>query len=565
MALSNLKKLVEVIAVLSSLILGSATLWHFGVPAYRHFKEQRSLRQAHSFFQSSDFQDAWLALRQVLVLNQTNVDACRTMADLAGIAHSPEEVTWRRRVAEIDPCPERRLELASCALHYEPPPFVLATTTLEALRKSATNTPAFHVICAERAIRLNRIPEAERELQEAMRLEPTNQLHALNLSVLRLQSGDAKAATEARANLKALSADPAYALAALRSLAADSYSRKDWPAALHLSGQVLQNSNSAFADRIQRLSILHDSSSADFSSYLHSLQQVAQTNTGSIAALATWLNGNGQAGRTVSWVKGLPENIRAQRPVAMLLADAYMIRRDWTTLQKWLPTQNWDEDEFVRLAILSRVWRKEGAVDVATANWRKALSAASDHPQKLSTLASLAQGWGWTNETEDATWEFARQFHDRSALLALEKAYYLRGNTAGLLRVYATVFDQQPTNALVMNNLATVSMLLKTNLSNAYGLAQEAYSRAQTNGSIASTYAFSLLLQGKTNQAVQVMTKLSERDLRDPSTALYYALLLSASGRAEEAKPYRALAASARLLPEERDLLEHSSRLTSAN
>jgi hypothetical protein len=51
------------------------------------------------------------------------------------------------------------------------------------------------------------------------------------------------------------------------------------------------------------------------------------------------------------------------------------------------------------------------------------------------------------------------------------------------------------------------------------------------------------------------MANLSEDELRQPSTALYYAILLSACGQTEKATRYRVLAERGPLLPEERALL----------
>jgi tetratricopeptide (TPR) repeat protein len=602
-----------VIAASCLLVIAAISAWFFARPVYHRYKERRSLGLAECFMKQAEYKKAWLSVRQVLALNPTNIEGCRIAADLADLSHSPAAVGWRQKIAELSPTTDNRLMLASCALRNEVPPYPLATKTLESLARDATNQASYHVLSAERAIRLNLIAEAVQHLEAAMRLDPTNQVHALNVAVLRLQSSDPSTAAQARSRLHALSAHPEYGLIALRSLATDSFNRKDWPAAIQFSSRVLTNTNSTFADRIQHLSILQgteigdrsskfgpnsqgakledrsskfgsqlpspnfdsgpnsqllspnsdlrsptsDLLSPNFHTFLATLQQTAATNVANIADLASWMNANERPAQTVTWLKALPADVRSQMPLPLLLAGAYMIQKDWTTLQTWLHDQKWDDQEFMRFAILSRALRGQGEEEVGTINWNKALRAASDRPELLAALANVAQGWGWTNQVEEALWASAKQYPaESSAFLALERHYYFRGDTRSLFRVYSAMLEQNPNDLLARNNLATVCWLLKTNLDRAHPLAHDVYEQHQTNPVIASTYAFSLHLQGKTAEGLEVLGKLSGDDLRRSGVATYYAVLLKAADQTNKAQAFRQLAERGPLLPEERTLLD---------
>jgi hypothetical protein len=571
----SMRKFVSV--ALCLLLIAAIGAWFFARPAYHHYKERRSLGMAKGFMKQAEYKKAWLSVRQVLALNPTNIDGCRIAADLADMSHSPAAVGWRRKIVELSPTTDNQLMLAACALRNEARPFPLATKTLESLTRDATNQASFHVVSAERAIRLNLIAEAVQHLEAAMRLDPTNQLHALNVAVLRLQSSDPSTAAQARSRLHALSAHPEYGLIALRSLATDSFNRKDWPAAIQFSSRVLTNTNSTFADKIQHLSILAGPRTKDqgprtgdkadsptpqlptpnFDTSLATLKQTAATNVANIADLASWMNANERPAQTVTWLKALPVNVRSQMPLPLLLADAYMIQKDWTTLQTWLHDQKWDDQEFMRFAILSRAFRGQGEEEVGNINWNKALRAASDRPELLAALANVAQGWSWTNQVEEALWASAKQYPaDSSAFLALERDYYFRGDTRSLFRVYSAMLEQNPNDLLAKNNLATVCLLLRTNLDRAHPLAHDVYEQHQTNPVIASTYAFSLHLQGKTAEGLGVLGKLSGDDLRRSGIATYYAVLLKAADQTNKAQVYRQLAERGPLLPEERALLD---------
>src|SRR5439155_9440059 len=152
--------------LISSLILVLAGLgFWFGRPAYRHYKEKRFVAQAERFMKQSEFPKAWVSVRQVLRLNPNNVRACHIMADLTESSRSPQTVIWRQRVASLEPTLDNRLALASCALHFDNPPYRLATETLKEIGAEGESLPAYHVVAAELAVRMDQFAEAERQLQ----------------------------------------------------------------------------------------------------------------------------------------------------------------------------------------------------------------------------------------------------------------------------------------------------------------------------------------------------------------------------------------------------------------
>ena len=97
---------------------------------------------------------------------------------------------------------------------------------------------------------------------------------------------------------------------------------------------------------------------------------------------------------------------------------------------------------------------------------------------------------------------------------------------------------------------------LKLNLTKVYEQAKELYTERPDHAVIASTYAFALHLRGNTPEALSVLQKLKPEALEDPSVALYYGVMLSASGQPDQARKYLGLAQPTKLLPEEKHLLE---------
>ncbi len=93
---------------------------------------------------------------------------------------------------------------------------------------------------------------------------------------------------------------------------------------------------------------------------------------------------------------------------------------------------------------------------------------------------------------------------------------------------------------------------------NPHALALEAYQSVGTNADAAATYAFSLYLQHKPADALKVLEKMKPADLENPSIAGYYGLVLQATGNKSKARKYLDLTAKAKLLPEERTLMERA-------
>ena len=97
-------------------------------------------------------------------------------------------------------------------------------------------------------------------------------------------------------------------------------------------------------------------------------------------------------------------------------------------------------------------------------------------------------------------------------------------------------------NEALKNNLAATALLLKTNLTQACQWAAEAYAEAPTNADVVCTYAYALHLQGRNQEGLAAMQKLKPAQLEQRSVALYYGILLCATGKAGDAQPISQIA-----------------------
>src|SRR5262249_23941476 len=92
-----------------------------------------------------------------------------------------------------------------------------------------------------------------------------------------------------------------------------------------------------------------------------------------------------------------------------------------------------------------------------------------------------------------------------------------------------------PEDRSVRNDLATTGILLKTNLDRVHQTAYELYSEAPEDACIASTYAYSLHLQGDTSEGLAARERFNSENLGPPNIALYYWILLQSNGQTAKA------------------------------
>jgi tetratricopeptide (TPR) repeat protein len=529
----------------------------FGRPYYRQIKERHSVKQAQAFLERHDFRSAYLSARQALLINSNNVQACGIMVKLADVAQSPTALDWQRRVVELDPTIENKLLLASTGLRYQSPPFPLTTKILGELPGAATNHVEFYVVSSELALRMNRIADAQSFLESASRLQPTNLQFQMNIAVIRLGSTNPAESSGGRAALKGFLADTNYTPQALRSLVADCMVQKDLPGAFNYSTQLLASAQSTVGDRLQHLTILQQLQSAELPAQLKIAQQQSATNSAAAAATASWMIASGRSTDAADWLNSLNTAIRSQSPVRLALVNCYFADTNWLALMNFTSKGDWDEMDFLREAYLSHAWAQLDDPGAADGQWSAAVAKAGVRFGALTTLLGLANRWGLQREREDLLWQITKLFPaERGAWQELERDLFVAGDTRKLNQLYALLLSFFPQNADIKNNLAVTSLLLKTNLNQAYAWANEVHEQKPDDPGATSTYAYALHLQGRTQEGVEAMEKLKKDALEQPSIALYFGVLLSAAGEPDKAAHFLALARSGNtMLPEEKQLL----------
>ena len=551
-----MKKLFVLVLCLSVIVV----VGFVGYRGYHRWKRKHLMAQVHSFIAKADGANAMLALRQVLEVDRNNLEASKLMVEFASLARSPQALFWASRVVDLEPGSlTNRLVLARIALGAGDNQ--TAHKALEGVDAAGKKTPLYLKLLGGLEIAERRFPEAEASFAEAARLEPTNALSRLSLAVLRMQRKDPAVAADARAELVALTAKPEARAEALRQLTQDSIRHTNLNGALGFSKQLLTDTNANFSDRLLHLDILHTAANAQESGFLASLQGESATNSAKAYEVARWLLNGGKPQAALVWIKSLPRSTHTNLPVPMIESDCYMALKDWSGLLTNTSAAGWADLDCLRLLSRVRAHKEQNSVASAKTEWAQALKQAGNNLQLLVQMLRSTTAWNWKPEQEELLWAVVNRFpNERWAIAGLADRLYEAGNTRGLQTLFALALQRDPENLSLMNNLASAALLTESWDKKPLDLAREIYTKSPTNAAFVSTYAYALLAQKQPAEALKTIERLTAEQLQDPSIALYYGLILKATGNAAKAGPYFVIAAKARMLPEEQKLLERARR-----
>jgi Flp pilus assembly protein TadD len=268
------------------------------------------------------------------------------------------------------------------------------------------------------------------------------------------------------------------------------------------------------------------------------------------------------------WSGSLDPKIRSVHPVPLAIAESMSCMGDWPALAHFVENANWGQQEPLRFAVQSHALRhlgNQGSSAEAQTTWRSAIKAAQGQPNQLAAIAQLAQGWGYRAEAAEVLWAVANGTTGaKEALSGLQNFYKQTHDSRGLFRVAKRALELNPNDLVAANNCASLGLLLSAD-PGARRLAEKLYNDHPTNAAFAATYAFALHVEGKTADALRVIERLKDQQLRQPALAAYYVVMLAASGNIERARAFLPAAERANLLPEEKTLLADAARKLNAS
>ena len=515
--------------------------------------EHRTVPRGEQSTEKGD--DAALFARATDQVNPTSAGSSKFMGDLAENAGSPAALEWRIRAAKLDPKNmQLRFQWAETAIKLHD--ISSAKEALDGLDEESRNSATYHKLKGALAWSARNVEAAGREYSEAKKLEPDNPAIDLNLATIHLTSTNASVAKAARAVLERFTTNNTFRLSALRLLLRDAVARKSAPDATDCLRHIIQDPSASLADKIEYLELLRTTTNADYGVYLASLEAAATNSPQYAFAVGRWKAANDPT-NALHWLQGLPSQIQTNQPVPLVITDCQVILKDWNSILALVTNQNWGDLDFYRFALKALAERSLEKKTAADASWHESLRASAHRLDRLSRLAQITGSWGWTPEKAEVLRELVDEFPaDSRAVDQLAGQLYAAGKTDEMEALYLKVYSRDPSDPRIKSNLATTYMLRKTELPKAFQLAREAYDSATNNPFFASTYAYSLLLQDRKDEALEIVDSLKSEYLQIPSIALYYGVVQAGAGHKQKAEEALTRAESAKLLPEERKIVQ---------
>lgn len=551
---SFLKIIGWTVAIILVLSVGGV----LGYRTFRAWQQRKLIAQGNAFANQGDFKRANLNARRILQLNPENADGFRLLARVAEKTGSSGAIDARRRVVDLGKgTAEDFILLARDAVRFNDKPTL--DIAMSKLPPDAKNRADYHALLAEIAYAQRNGIEMERELAEAQRLDPTNKDYALRLAALRLNANDRQISERGRDALLELRKDPALRRDATRHLAENAIRRYDFDEAVKLARELDAMPDRQFTDRLVLLSALKAAGDPSFREFLAELQNSVGDNRDAVAALIGWMNANRMPQDAIAWATKLPPQMMSGRVVPISLADAYVAANDWNGLLKLTKAGNWGTLDFLRSALAARAFRELGQDAESKAQWADTMRKVTGNTRTALLLAETIEKWNWQSEAIDLLWAAAKdEVKGDEALRTLYKHFARIDDTANLYRVLLRQLERHPEDNDVKNNVAQLSLLLKLNTARGRELAREVYEKDPHNPAYVSTYAFSLFDNGDAKKALQTMETLPEDQRHKPEIAAYYGMILAATGDNTHAAEFLDIGERAKLLPEEKALVQRA-------
>jgi hypothetical protein len=482
-------------------------------------------------------------------------------ADRLELSERPEVVQLRRGLFDQDRTSlSAQLALATSALRTRN--LATAEIALAAVDPRDRLRPEALVPAAVDALVARRLTEADTFLA-AIESEDTRAGRPFYRSCVMLLQNNAELADQARTTLAQIATQTKgpLRLQAWRALIKDAGARGQSLVAIDHARALTSDPDATLRDHLVRLTLegMMQPAPADATKYAATVSRLAAAGPEQASLYVTWLGVQGRQAEARDWIKTLPHEVAATPAVRSALADTLLGLHDWDGLSALLAEGAWGSaaDSTVRLAFSAHLLRQQAPVNLRQQLWANALVRAGNNQATLEVLFRLAQAWNWPDESRDTLSALVRVHPDQVwAFHALALAC-ADGPTARLAAVYADWSASHPEDLEVAGRSILLTLLTQT-AAPTPGFLQAVrlfYQQAPLDPRRAVPYAFARYQAGAASEALTALEKCSPSQLREPSRALYYGLVLAAEGHPAAAARSFEFAKPDELLPEEKALL----------
>lgn len=544
----DLWKLGGVAAILC-VLAGSG--WWLGRPWWQRWQRAQALGQAQTFAAHSDYRNAALALRRALQQGPADPATWREAVRILSEIGSPEVLLAREQLARLTPGETAvKLALAGDALRLER--LDTAAATLAQIDTAAQRDAAYFRLAASLALALGRSADVEANLAALVQAAPDDAVARFDYAAVRLWNSDEEKRTAARADLRALTADPAVRIRAAVELLKDAARQHDDRVAHDTMAFLLGRfAPGAVAD-------FDGSAASGWTRLLEALKSAAAGSTDDVAVLARWLADIGQPREALVWIDTLPPATANAPAVADAAAELAAGVGDLDRLEQRLRAGAWGafSRDALTLAIASRLQHLRYSEAAGRATWTDALTACDDSPSALRAMVRLASAWGDADGIERALVRVIERLPKSDwAYPALRDIYASQRDLPKLWQLHDRWTKQAPEDVGVAATWIVLGCL--TNHLTAEAVARAEALHAASPEAEAATVALAAIRwrQGRAQEALGLLRTLPAEAKARPPVALWIGLAAADVGDRAAAGPALQAAWRANLSSEEGALL----------
>ena len=522
-------------------------------------------RGARSALKKGDYSTATSKARRALQIDQNDVTACETMAEIAEHDHLPDAVSWRERVLHLKgESADTLLAFATSALSFGK--ISTARSALERVPDKDRGREEFLVAAGAIVLEAGDYEESARLYEAATLLNPDKTEYRLALGRARSASHDYLIREQGRRLLLDLGSDPKLGVLALRILIASCEAHQESQAALRHAHQLVALPAHEFPDEVLRLRLMRNTGDKKFAAALAEAQQKAAGKPSHASILLLWMSRAGLVNEGLDWVLTREPKFALSQELRPAIASCYLTQADWNALLTFTDGGAWRFVDHVRHACRARAFHEKSENTLARNEWNLAVNAAGRKVEALTWLAQTASEWKWDDETEQCLWALLDVAPGtRWAVTTLQSAYLQQHNTLGLRRVSAHQMKADPADESAQNNYALISLLLNDDPERAIRIARDLHTKHPDHIAFISTYAFALHCANRTAEGLKLLEKLPPERLEDPAIAAYYGILLAANNAPEKAAHFLEIGRGGNLLREEKALIARAEQTLDAS
>jgi cytochrome c-type biogenesis protein CcmH/NrfG len=543
---------ILVVLIAGGLAGGKWIVW----PRVKAWREQRTNNVAREKLAQGDLAAAMTAVRSSLRYNPQNVDTWKLGLEIATKQKSPEEFAFLQRIALLEPTLENRLKFIRLAVQSNY--LNQAQEVIAKIGPEGANSADFLELAATVSRRMNNPTRAKYYMMALLSMRPNDNNVRFELAQLRMIDGFSENKPAIRTEIRALASDPALHERAIALLLADAVEQKNANEALEYADQLATTINIAAQHQILIAETYRRFAPGRLSAYLAKLEQTYTDTPEKVVTLAGYLTNNNQTAELCRWIDTLPETTKAIEGVQIAYAYALLLQKKWEDLDTYLHGCKWKENEFARHAMLAYKNRAIGSDRLFNEEWKLAVIEVGNSQRKLQSLLARVISWNWQEERYELLWKrFSIDPNDPATRQQLTSWEISKGNTAGLNRLFSRIVETSPTDIYSKNNFAYTSLLLGTNLDQAFELARENLKTDPKNPNYITTQSLALYKQGKPQEALQILDSVGIVGLSQSERLTLRALYLAESGKTQEGADLITNVRPATLsLPEERRLYD---------